>query len=144
MVSAVAIPWHDWLHYFHHWNEVFQWPLYFVLGWIAIYIRRWRRNHVEEAAQGWPSAEGNITSGKVTRLAHTNRQLVTLEYSYFVEEYRYGKYTHEFSKKEEAEEFIRQLTNKHVQIRYNPSNPKQSVLEQRVAEQYVLLAKPFG
>ena len=100
---------------------------------------------VEEDAQGWPSTEGRILSGKVAGIAHTSRFLATLQYSYYFEDkYHYGKYTHEFSKKVEAEEFVRQMKDKRLQIRYKPSNPDKSVLEQRVIEQYILLTPRFG
>ena len=59
------IPWQHWLHYFRHWNEALQWPLYAIIGWITLYVRRWRRRRDEEAAQGWPSVEGRIIGGKV-------------------------------------------------------------------------------
>ena len=144
MASALSISWHDLARYFHHWNEAFQWPLYFVIGWITIFVRRWRRKRDEEAAQGWPSTEGRITAGKVSSLGHTSRYLATLDYSFFLAQYHYGKYTHEFAKKAEAEEFARQLKDKRVQIRYNQSNPNRSVLEQRTIEQYILLTPHFG
>jgi hypothetical protein len=145
MSSLPSIPWQHWLHYFRHWNEAYQWPLYFIIGWGTLYIRRWRRRRDEEAAQGWPSTEGRIIGGKVANIAHTSRFTATLEYSYtFEDKYHYGKYTHEFSKKAEAAEFVRQLKDKRLQIRYKPSNPDKSVLEQRVIEQYFLLAPRFG
>jgi|HubBroStandDraft_2_1064218.scaffolds.fasta_scaffold471291_1 hypothetical protein len=145
MAAILSIPWQHLPHFFRHWNEAYQWPLYFVLGWVAIYVRRWRKRRDEDAAQGWPSADGRIIGGKVTRLAHTSQFLATLEYSYILEDkHRYGKYTHEFPKKPEAEEFVRTMKDKQVQIRYKPSNPDKSVLEQRVIEQFILLTPRFG
>ena len=145
MAAIPQVGWQHLLHYFRHWNEAYQWPLLFIGGWATLYIRRWRRRRDEEAAQGWPSTEGRILSGKVAGIAHTSRFLATLQYSYYFEDkYHYGKYTHEFSKKVEAEEFVRQMKDKRLQIRYKPSNPDKSVLEQRVIEQYILLAPRFG
>jgi hypothetical protein len=36
------------------------------------------------------------------------------------------------------------MKDKPVQIRYKPSNPDKSVLEQRVIEQHILLTPHFG
>ena len=113
-------------------------------GWGSLYIRRWQKRRLEESAQGWPSVEGRISSGKVAAIAHTSRFLATLVYTYFVEEYRTGKYTHEFAKKAEAEDFVEKLKGQRVQVRYNQSNPGKSVLEQSVVEQHILLAPRFG
>jgi hypothetical protein len=113
-------------------------------GWGSLYLRRWQKRRLEESAQGWPSVEGRIVSGKVAAIAHTSRFLATLEYTYFVEEYRTGKYTHEFAKKAEAEDFVAKMRQQRVQVRYNQSNPAKSVLEQSVIEQLVLLAPRFG
>lgn len=137
------IPWHDWYRIFHHWNEAYQWPLFVLIGWLAIYIRRWRRNRAEEAALGWPSVIGTVLGGKVSQLAHTSRHLATLEYSYFLTEPHSGRYTQEFSKKAEAEEFVRQMKDKQLPIRYNPSDPNKSVLERRTIEQCFALAPRF-
>jgi hypothetical protein len=144
MSFTQPLSWHVLERLFHHWNEAYQWPLYFVIGWITIYVRRWRRRRDEDAAQGWPSIEGRINAGKVSGAGHTSRFLATLDYSFFLDQYHYGKYTHEFAKKAEAEEFVRQMKDKRVQIRYNQSNPDRSVLEQSVIEQHVMLAPRFG
>lgn len=144
MTSALSISWHDLLRNFHGWIYLLKWPLAFVAGWTSIYIRRWRKSRDENAAQGWPSVEGLIISAEATRIAKTSRFIVTLKYSYFLTEYHYGKYIHEFSKDSDAQEFARQLKDKHIQIRYNQSNPDKSVLEQSVVEQHIQLAPRFG
>ena len=136
--------WHELLHYARVWIYLLKYPLSFIAGWGAIYVRRWRKKRDENNAQGWPSIEGRIISSVAARIEKTNRFMVTLQYSFFLEEYHYGKYIHEFSKQSEAEELARQMKEKRVQIRYNPSNPDKSVLEQSVIEQHVLLAPRFG
>ena len=93
MAAITSIPWQHLLRYFRHWNEAFQWPLFLFLGWVAIYVRRWRRRRNEEAAQGWPSGDGRIIGGKVAGVAHTSLFTATLEYSYRLEDKaHYGKY----------------------------------------------------
>ena len=99
----------------------------------------------EEAAQGWPSVDGRIIGGKVAGVAHTSLFMATLEYSYRLEDKtHYGKYVHEFPKKAQAQAFFQQMKDKPVQIRYKPSNPDKSVLEQRVIDQHILLTPHFG
>jgi hypothetical protein len=139
-----SFSWQDLLRFSHGWIYLLQWPLYFVAGWAAILYRRWRKNRDENAAQGWPSVEGLIISAEATRIAKTSRFIVTLKYSYFLTEYHYGEYVHDFATEAEAKEFASQLRNKHIQIRYNQSKPDKSVLEQRAIEQYILLAPRFG
>jgi len=136
--------WHDLLRFGHVWVYLLKWPLYFIAGWGAIYLRRWRKSRQENIAQGWPSVEGRIMSGNFVPIPKTNQFHATLEYTYFVEEYRSGKYHHDFSSESEAGDFVRQMKDKRVHIRYNPSNPDKSVLEQSVIEQHVLLAPRFG
>ncbi|MGA1980844.1 MAG: DUF3592 domain-containing protein [Acidobacteriaceae bacterium] len=144
MASALSISWHDLLRNFHGWIYLLKWPLAFVAGWTSIYIRRWRKNRDENAAQGWPSVEGLIISAEATRIAKTSRFIVTLKYSYFLTEYHYGEYIHDFANEVDAKEFASQLRNKRIQVRYNQSKPNKSVLEQRTIEQYILLTPRFG
>jgi hypothetical protein len=144
MIKGLSISWHDLWRYTHVWIYFIKWPLYFVAGWAAIYFRRWRKNRDENAAQGWPSAEGVIVSGKVTPIPKTSQFHASLQYTYFVDEYRTGKYDHDFPSQADADNFVRLMKDKRVQIRYNQSNPDKSVLEQRVIEQYILLTPRFG
>jgi hypothetical protein len=67
-----------------------------------------------------------------------------LQYTYFVGEYRTGEYLHDFASESEADDFVRQMKDKRVQIRYDQSSPNKSVLQQSVVEQHVLLAPRFG
>jgi hypothetical protein len=144
MISVHSIQGHDLLRYTHVWIYFLKWPPYFVAGWSAIYFRRWRKNRAESIAQGWPSVEGLIVSGKVTPIPKTSRFHASLQYTYFVEEYRTGKYDHDFSSEDDADNFVRQMKDKRVQIRYKQSDPNKSVLEQSVIEQHILLTPRFG
>ena len=128
----------------HLWDYAIRYGFYFAIAWAGLYFRRWQKRRKESIAQSWPSVEGRIHGGTVVPIPKTTRFLVTLQYSYFIEEYRSGKYVHEFSKETEADDFARQMKDKKIQIRYNQSNPDKSVLEQSVVEQHVLLAPRFG
>jgi hypothetical protein len=136
--------WHNLWRYTHVWIYLLKWPLAFVAGWSAIYVRRWRKARAENAAQGWPSVDGLIVSGKVTPIPKTKQFHASLQYTYFVGEYRTGKYDHDFPNEDDADNFVRTMKDKRVQIRYKESNPDKSVLEQRAIEQYILLTPRFG
>jgi hypothetical protein len=144
MSADHSIWWHEIWRFSHAWIYLLKWPLAFVAGWASIYIGRWRKARNENAAQGWPSVEGRIQSGKVAPIPKTSRFLATLTYTYFIEEYRSGKYVHEFNNEEDADNFVRQIKDKSVHIRYKQSNPDKSVLEQSVIEQHIMLTPRFG
>jgi hypothetical protein len=136
--------------YIPWWQQILRSALFikyggaFLLAWIGVYYRRWKKKHDEQIAQGWPSVEGRIVFSKVAQIPKTNKWLATLTYTYFVGEYRTGEYHHEFPNEAAGEEFVRAMKDKNVQIRYKESNPDKSVLEQRAIEQHILLAPRFG
>jgi hypothetical protein len=131
-------------HLSHLWVLGIRYTLYFAFAWGAVAWRRWQKRRRETVAQGWPSIEGVILDGQVTPAPKTSCFLATLQYTYFIDEYRIGKYIHEFAKESDADDFVRQLKDKRVPIRYNQSNPDNSVLEQSVVEQHAQLAPRFG
>ena len=128
----------------HLWGYAVRYGLYFGIAWAAVYWRRWRKRRRELAAQGWPSTEGVIVSTKVTPVPKTTYFHATLQYTFFLDEYRTGTYVQEFSRESEADDFARQMKDKRIQIRYMQSNPNKSVLEQSVIEQHVMLAPRLG
>ena len=136
--------WHDLLRFGHAWVYLLKWPIAFIGGWAAIYYRRWRKARDESNAQGWPSVDGIILGGSVKAIPKTSRFHATLQYTFFVEEQRSGTYSHDFPNESEADNFVRTMKDKRVQIRYKQSNPDKSVLEQSVIEQHVMLTPRFG
>jgi hypothetical protein len=60
-----------------------------------------------------------------------------LDYSYFVEEYRSGRYSQVFSSEDEADDFTKTMRDKNVLIHYNPLKPDDSVLEESDVEQQI-------
>jgi Protein of unknown function (DUF3592) len=144
MTPSLSMSWHDLSHFGRVWIPLLKWPLSFLAGWSAIFIRKWQKTRDENAAQGWPSIEGRIIGSVASRVEKTTRFMVTLEYSFFLEEYHYGKYIHDFSSESDANEFARTMKDKRVQIRYKQSNPEKSVLEQSTIEQHIMLAPRFG
>ena len=138
------VNWAYWLPHPEALIGMLKWPLSFVAGWVSIYIARWRRSRDEAPPRAGPPSKAASSAATPPASQNTSRFLATLEYSFFLDDYHYGKYTHEFPKQAEADEFARQLKDKRVQIRYNQSNPDKSVLEQSVLEQHILLAPRFG
>jgi hypothetical protein len=121
-----------------------RYAIYFAFAWGAVTWRRWQKRRRENIAQGWPSVEGVILSGQVESVPKTSCFLATLRYTYFIREYQTGTYIHEFAKESDADDFVRQLANKRVPIRYHPSKPEKSVLEQSIVEQHAQLTPRFG
>jgi hypothetical protein len=124
----------------HLCKSIFRGVSYFIAAWGALFIRRWLKRHRERVAQSWPLVEGVILNGAVTRIRRTSHFHATLNYTYFVGEYRTGKYIHEFAKEADADAFVRIMKDKRVHIRYKQSNPNKTVLEQSVVEQHAMLA----
>ena len=124
----------------HLCKSIFRGVSYFIAAWGALFIRRWLKRHRERVAQSWPLVEGVILNGAVTRIRRTSHFHATLNYTYFVGEYRTGKYIHEFAKEADADVFVRIMKDKRVHIRYKQSNPNKTVLEQSVVEQHAMLA----
>ncbi len=51
---------------------------------------------------------------------------------------------HWFRKEEEADEFVRQIRDKRLQVRYNPAKPDESAILDRDLEMVVLLSPLSG
>lgn len=97
--------------------------------------QKWRQNR---AFVSWPSTEATVQFGTVH--SPGPRQFwAELTYTYFVEEYRSGTHVHRFRKEDEADEFLRQIKDKRLQIRYNPRKPDESVILDRDLEMVALL-----
>jgi hypothetical protein len=97
------------------------------LGTVAWHRRHKRR--LETLAQDWPSVDGWIQCGTVQGIPNPPRFIVTLTYSFHADEYGAGTYTREFPNESDADAFVQQVKDKHVAVRYNPSDLDESVLE---------------
>jgi hypothetical protein len=100
--------------------------------------QRWRQN---KAMAGWPATDATIQSGQVHK--EGMRYWVELTYTYYVTEYRSGKHVHRFRREEDADEFVRQIKDKRVQVHYNASKPDNSVILDRDLEVVALLAPQY-
>ena len=103
----------------------------------------YQKRRQDRASGGWPSTDATVQYGKVHKEG-PRQYWVELTYTYFVEEYRTGTHIHRFHKEEEAEEFLRQIKDKRIQVRYNPGKPAESAILDRDLEMVVLLTPPRG
>lgn len=108
----------------------------------AYWVRKLYQKHRQNIAMsGWPATDATIQSGQVHK--EGRHCWVELTYTYFVGEYRMGKHVHRFRKEEDADEFVRQIKDKRVQVHYNASNPDKSVILDRDIEVVVLLTPQY-
>lgn len=109
----------------------------------AYWLRKvYQKNRQKRAMEGWPATEATIYGGEVH--AEGGRHWAEVTYTYFVGEYRSGKYVRNFRREAEADDFVRQLKDKRVRVHYNESKPDTSVLLDRDLELIVLLAPQYG
>jgi hypothetical protein len=97
--------------------------------------QKWRQ---QKAIAGWPATDATIQSGQVHK-----QGWVELSYTYFVGEYRSGTFVHKLRSREHAEDFIRQVKDKHVLVHYNSNDPEKSVILDRDLEMVALLAPAY-
>jgi len=80
----------------------------------------------QRRAAGWPSADGEVQHAKVEK---KNGYSVTLKYRYYARsEYRYGKYSRRFRRRQQAQQFADALHGRHIQVRYREDKPEISVV----------------
>jgi hypothetical protein len=106
---------------------------------IRKFYQKWRQN---QALAGWPATDAMIQSGEVHKKGWRSFW-AELTYTYFVGEYRTGRYVRHFRREETADEFIRQVKDKRVQVHYNGSNPDKSVILDRDLEMIAMLAPEY-
>jgi hypothetical protein len=105
---------------------------------VVFWIRKMVQKRVQKRAmEGWPATDATIQWGKIHR--EGGRYWAEVTYSYFVGEYRSGKYVRGFRREEQAEEFIRQLKDKRTRVHYKEAAPDKSVILDRDLELIVLL-----
>jgi len=102
----------------------------------------YQKRRQNKAMAGWPATDATIQSGEVHKQGF-RRFWVELTYTYFVGEYRSGKHVHRFHREEDADEFVRQVKDKRVQVHYDGSAPDKSVILDRDLEVIALLAPQF-
>jgi len=106
----------------------------------AFGIQKFRqKQRQKKAMDGWPTTEATVQLGRVQKEGLRN-YWAEITYSYHVGEYRSGTYIRHFHSEEQAEDFVRQLKNRRIQVRYKESDPENSVILDRDLELIGLLA----
>jgi len=110
----------------------------------AYYVQRlWQKRRQRRAMEGWPAIEATVLWGKVHADGPRN-YWAEITYSYYVGEYRSSTYIRRFKKEVQADEFVRSLKDRKIQVHYKESNPDASVILDRDLEMIALLAPQFG
>ncbi|HWB31984.1 MAG TPA: DUF3592 domain-containing protein [Acidobacteriaceae bacterium] len=125
-----------------YWLHVLKYPIVLVVSLIVGAVQSWRKKRREKIAESWAPIEATIQFTSVDSVTDTDYFRATLEYSYFVGEYRSGKYTQDFDSEQAASNFTQAMKDKKVQVRYNPSKPDKSLLEDSAVEQALPPASP--
>jgi hypothetical protein len=101
----------------------------------------YQKRRQTKAMEGWPATQATIQSGKV----HTEggRHWAEITYTYFVDEYRVGTYVKNFKREEEADDFVRQVRDKRLQVHYKLTSPDTSVILDRDLEMIVLMVPQY-
>jgi len=109
-------------------------------GFIAAFgIQKFRQKYRQrKAVEGWPAREATIQICRVHK-EHWRKFCAEVTYSYFVGEYRSGTYIRNFRREEQADDFVRQLKDRRIQVRYKESSPENSVILDRDLELIGLL-----
>ena len=119
------------------WTDPTTWP-WIIYLWLALLVGgwllsswRWLRR---KRATGWPIADGRIESTEVTKpnFSFTTKRghyVAQLGYSYSVAgSIHSGLYKREFPTGPAADDFVRDLKEKAVAVRYSPSKPSLSMV----------------
>ena len=101
----------------------------------------YQKRRQTKAMEGWPATQATIQSGKVH--IEGGRHWAEITYTYFVDEYRVGTYVKNFKREEEADDFVRQLKDKRLQVHYKLTSPDTSVILDRDLEMIVLMVPQY-
>ncbi len=101
--------------------------------------QKWRQNR---AISGWPATDATIQSAQVHKQGMWSFW-AEVTYTYYVGEYRLGHYVRQFRREEHADEFVRQVKDKRVQVHYDIATPDTSVILDRDLEMIALLAPQY-
>ena len=104
------------------------------------FYQKWRQ---KRAMEGWPATDATIQSGN-THKEGFRSNWAEVTYTYYVGEYRAGKYVRRFRKADEAADFVREVKDKRVHVHYNADDPDKSVILDRDIEMIAMLAPQFG
>jgi hypothetical protein len=87
------------------------------------------RIRLRRSGVGWTLVQGRILSGEVKDLPNLRQWVVTLKYSYFVDEFRSGQHSSMFRSEAEAADYLREAKDEQVMVRFQPNRPDRSTLD---------------
>ena len=140
LLASDSSPWYTDPHQLRGLLRLIAYPLAFASAAVAAWWHR-RRQRI---ALEWPSIEGCVQFVSVTPITDSSNYTATLEYSYFVGEYRSGSYDQVFRSEEAANNFAQGMKDKKVPIHYSPRDPDKSVLEDEDVEGLPHPTSPLG
>jgi hypothetical protein len=103
----------------------------------------YQKRRQRKAMESWPAVEARIGGGTV-RSEGYRTQWAEVTYTYFIDEYRLGRYVRKFKTEAAAEDFVAQIKDIKIQARYNPANPDESVILEHDIEMRVLSVPQIG
>ncbi len=114
-------------------------------GAVAAYAiqRFWQKRRQSRAMEGWPATEATILWGKVHNKGPRNIW-AEITYSYYAGEYRSSTYVRRFKNEPLADDFVRTLKDRKIQVHYKEADPDVSVILERDLEMIALMAPQFG
>lgn len=104
--------------------------------------RYYQKRRQEKAMEGWLAVDATIRGGEIKEHGWRN-YWVEFDYTYYVGEYRIGKYVCHFKRRDDASDFVGQVRNKRVHAHYDPGDPEKSVILDRDLEMVALLTPQF-
>jgi hypothetical protein len=135
------------------WTDPRTWPWFFYI-WLLLILAGWAKPLWKwlqrKRAEDWPSAEGRIESADVKKAGgfavskRSGQYVAELGYSYSVAGQRYGQlFKRDFPTEREAQEFLRDLTNKPITVHYDSTKPSASTLSNSDLEKLVRSRAPL-
>lgn len=117
------------------WTDPRTWP-WIVDVWIAFALLElakpvWRLFQ-RKRRETWPATQGRIESTEINeskpfRTRSSSLSIASFTYSYEVGGTKHiGTYKKQFGTDDESEDFLRDITGKYVEVRYNPERPSRS------------------
>ena len=91
--------------------------LMYPAAFVAAIIAGWWHKRREKIALNWPSVAGSVQFASVAPIRDSSSYSATLQYSYFVEEYRSGEYTEAFDSEHDADKFVERMKGQKVPVR---------------------------
>jgi hypothetical protein len=110
------------------------------------WLKRWRRQRLQEVAEDWPSVRGRVISCAIDESNHegnTEAFLAVLNYSYLEDGQQTGTYERRFESRDEADGWLDYLRDREVSVRFDPVKPSRSTLVERDLPMLPVVATRF-